>query len=61
MTVLVLLLLGVVGVFGFGFVCPRCRASLLLKAVAIFRGGKFACPKCRVDMDEPTNSPTKPL
>jgi hypothetical protein len=59
--VLVFLLLGVVGVFGFGFVCPRCRASLVLKAAAIFSGGKFACPKCGVSMDEPTNRPVKPL
>jgi hypothetical protein len=58
--VLVFLFLGVVGIFGFGFVCPRCRASLVLKAADIFSGGKFACPKCGVQMDEPTNRPVEP-
>jgi hypothetical protein len=61
MAVLVFLLLGVLGVFAFGFVCPRCRANLVLKAATIFSGGKFACPKCGVGMDEPTNNPVKPL
>jgi hypothetical protein len=52
MAVLGFLLVSVVGVFVFGFRCPRCRASLLLKATAILSGGKFACPKCGVGMDE---------
>jgi len=57
--VLAFLLVGVLGVFGFGFVCPRCRASLILKAAAIFSGGKTVCPKCGVGMDEPMNGPTR--
>jgi hypothetical protein len=57
MAVLVFLLLAVIGVFAFGFVCPRCRTSLVLKMAAIFSGGKVACPKCGVAMDEPIDSP----
>jgi hypothetical protein len=51
--VLSFLLVSVLGVFAFGFRCPRCRASLILKAAAISRGGRFACPKCGVSIDEP--------
>lgn len=56
--VLVFLLASVIGVFAFGFRCPRCRASLLLKAAAIF-SGQSACLKCGVGMDEPTKSAAK--
>ena len=60
MTLLAFLLLGVIGVFAFGFVCPRCRTSLVLKAAAIFSGGKITCPKCSVGIDEPMVGPANP-
>ena len=55
--VLAFLLVGVIGVFCFGFACPRCRASLVLKAADILNGGPVACPKCGVGMDESSNHP----
>jgi hypothetical protein len=53
MAVLSFLLISIIGVFGFGFVCPRCRSSLATKAATIFAGRPCACPKCGVSMDEP--------
>lgn len=56
--VLDFLLVCVLGIFAFGFRCPRCRASLLHKAAAItMTGGPFACPKCGVSMEAPRASP----
>ena len=50
-------LLCVVGVFAFGFRCPRCRTSLVPKAPAILTEvGALACPKCGVSLDEPRRS-----
>jgi hypothetical protein len=57
MATLGFLLLGIIGVFSFGFVCPRCRNSLVIKSVTIFNGGPCSCPKCGVGLDEPV----KPL
>jgi hypothetical protein len=59
MAVLSFLLISVVGVFAFGFVCPRCGISLALKAATIFGGRPCGCPKCGVSMDEPTKGPNK--
>jgi hypothetical protein len=53
MATLGFLLISVVGVFGFGFVCPRCRRSLVMKSPMILSGHPCACPKCGVSMDEP--------
>jgi hypothetical protein len=53
MATLTFLAITVVGVFVYGFVCPRCRANLLFKSVAIFDGRPVACPKCGVSMDDP--------
>jgi predicted Zn finger-like uncharacterized protein len=48
----------VIGVFTFGFRCPRCRASLVYKAAAILtKDGALRCPKCGVSMDEPRQDP----
>jgi hypothetical protein len=58
--VLSFLLVSVLGVFAFGFRCPRCRASLVAKAATIFRGRSFACPNCGVSMDEPATSVDMP-
>jgi hypothetical protein len=52
MAVLGFLLIGVIGVFGFGFVCPRCRTNLVIKSVTIFNGSPCACPTCGVSIDE---------
>jgi hypothetical protein len=60
MAVLGFLLISVIGVFGFGFVCPRCRRSLAMNAPKILDGGAFKCPKCGVNVDEPQASPTNP-
>jgi hypothetical protein len=57
MAILGFLLVSVLGVFVFGFRCPRCRASLVPKAAAIL--GAKACPKCGVGMDEPMSGPAK--
>jgi hypothetical protein len=56
MAVLSFLVVSVMGVFGFGFVCPRCGKSLVLKAAAIFDGRPCACSKCGVSLDEPAKS-----
>jgi hypothetical protein len=53
MTLLSLLAFSVIGVFAFGFVCPRCRRSLLLNSSTILGGRPCACPKCGVSLDEP--------
>jgi hypothetical protein len=57
MAALTFLAISVVGVFVYGFVCPRCRASLLFKSVTVFDGRPVACPKCGVSMDDPRDSP----
>ena len=50
----------VVGIFTFGFRCPRCRSTLIHKATAILtKGSAFACPKCGVSMDEPREGPAR--
>jgi hypothetical protein len=51
-TVLVLLGISVMGAFVLGFICPRCRRSLLMSSGAIFSGRLAACPKCGVGLDE---------
>jgi hypothetical protein len=55
--VLTFLLIAVVGVFAFGFVCPRCRKSLFLKSTAIFDGRPCKCPRCDVSMDDRNDDP----
>jgi hypothetical protein len=57
--VLSFLAIGVIGVFAFGFVCPRCRRSLVLHATAIFGGRSYACPKCGVSLDAPAKNNEK--
>jgi hypothetical protein len=52
MSVLAFLIITVVGVFAFGFVCPRCRRSLLFNSFAIFDGRPSKCPRCGVSMDD---------
>jgi hypothetical protein len=56
MAILGFLLISVIGVFGFGFVCPRCRSSLAIRAPTILSGRPCNCPKCGVSMDEPAKS-----
>jgi predicted Zn finger-like uncharacterized protein len=52
--VLALLVLGIVGLVGFGFRCPRCRTSFAKNASHILMARRqFACPKCGVSIDEP--------
>jgi predicted RNA-binding Zn-ribbon protein involved in translation (DUF1610 family) len=53
MAVLTFLAISVIGVFAFGFVCPRCRSSLVMKSSTIFGGHPCVCPKCGVSLDEP--------
>jgi hypothetical protein len=53
MAVLTFLAISVIGVFGFGFVCPRCRKSLILKAAKIVDGRPCVCPQCGISVDEP--------
>ena len=50
--VLGFLLISVVGVFAFGFRCPRCRSTLATRAPAILSGRPCECPKCGVNVDE---------
>jgi hypothetical protein len=57
MAILGFLAVSVIGIFAFGFACPRCRRSLLMQAPAILDGRPCACPKCGVSVDEPANSP----
>ena len=57
MAALSFLVITVVGVFAFGFVCPRCRKSLLGNAPAIFGGRPSKCPKCGVSVDERNDDP----
>jgi hypothetical protein len=54
--VLAFLLISVVGVFGFGFRCPRCRGSFATRATAILSGRPCDCPKCGVSIDEPRDT-----
>jgi hypothetical protein len=56
MAILTFLAISVIGIFVFGFICPRCRSSLILKAATILDGRPSVCPKCGVKMDEPTKS-----
>jgi hypothetical protein len=56
MAILTFLAIGVIGVFAFGFVCPRCRSSLLMKSATIIGGRPYACPKCGVSLDEPAKT-----
>ena len=44
--ILSFLAIGVIGVFAFGFVCPRCRRSLVMYTTPVFGGRPCACPKC---------------
>jgi hypothetical protein len=60
MAVLTFLVISVIGVFAFGFVCPRCRSSLLMKSSTIFGGRPCACPKCGVSLDEPEKGHDRP-
>ena len=53
MAVLSFLLISVIGIFAFGFVCPRCRSSLIMKATKVFNGPASECGKCGVSWDEP--------
>jgi|ERR1700733_809620 hypothetical protein len=60
MAVLGFLLISVIGIFGYGFVCPRCRGSLVLKAPTIFSRRPCACPKCGVSIDKPLDATANP-
>ena len=51
-SVLAILGTSVIGAFALGFICPRCRRSLLTNAGTIFSGRSFACPRCGVSLDE---------
>jgi hypothetical protein len=57
MAVLAFLIVAVVGVFAFGFVCPRCRKSLFLKSLPILDGHPSNCPKCGVSLDDRNDDP----
>jgi hypothetical protein len=57
MAILGFLLIGVMAVFGFGFICPRCRTNLVTKSVPIFNGRPYTCPKCGVSIDESIKPP----
>jgi hypothetical protein len=57
LAVLSFLLITVLGLFGFGFACPRCSKGLALKVPKILGGEPFQCPKCGVSIDEPQRSP----
>jgi hypothetical protein len=57
MAVLVFLGITVLGVFGFGFVCPRCRRSLIVDSPAIFDGRPAKCRRCGVSMDDRNDDP----
>ena len=52
MATLTFLAFCVIGVFAYGFACPRCRRSLVMKAAIIFGGSPWACPQCGVSVDE---------
>jgi hypothetical protein len=54
--VLGFLLASVLGVFAFGFRCPRCRGSLATRAGKILSGRPCECPKCGVSVDEPRDT-----
>jgi hypothetical protein len=58
--VLGFLFISVIGLFGYGFVCPRCRGSLAMKTATIFSGRRCACPKCGVSIEEPLDAPANP-
>jgi hypothetical protein len=60
MAVLAFLAISVIGVFAFGFVCPRCRRSLLMNSSTIFGARPSACPKCGVSLDEPEKTHDTP-
>jgi hypothetical protein len=53
MAILTFLAISVLGLFAFGFACPRCRSSLVMKSAAIFGGRPCVCSKCGVSLDEP--------
>jgi hypothetical protein len=55
--VLGILLVCVFGIFASGFRCPRCGASLIVKAATILHGGPCACSKCKVSIDESAKNP----
>jgi hypothetical protein len=57
MAVLVFLAISVLGVFAFGFVCPRCRSSLLVNSPAIFDGRPTKCGRCGVSVDDRNDDP----
>jgi predicted RNA-binding Zn-ribbon protein involved in translation (DUF1610 family) len=51
-------LVSVIGVFAFGFRCPRCGTSLIHKAAVILtKDCAVACPTCGVSLDEPREDP----
>jgi len=56
MAILTFLAISVIGVFAFGYVCPRCRANLVFKSLSIMNGRPCVCPKCGVSVDEPAKS-----
>jgi hypothetical protein len=56
MAILTFLTISVLGVFLFGFVCPRCHSSLVMKSAAIMGKRPCVCPKCCVSLDEPAKS-----
>jgi predicted Zn finger-like uncharacterized protein len=59
LVVLTFLVVSVVGVVGFGFRCPRCRASFAKNASDILMVRReFSCPKCRISIDEPIKPST---
>jgi hypothetical protein len=47
------LLISIIGVFGFGFRCPRCRGSFVTRTTAIWSGRPCECRKCGISIDEP--------
>jgi hypothetical protein len=53
MSILTFLAISVIGVFAFGFVCPRCRKGLVTKSASILGGLPCVCPKCGASMDDP--------
>jgi hypothetical protein len=58
--VLGFLLISVIGVFAYGFRCPRCGASLAIRATAILSGRACECPKCGCSVDEPRDDAADP-
>ena len=57
MAALTFLAFGVIGIFAYGFACPRCRQSFVMKAATLLAGSPCVCPRCGVSVDAPAKQP----